>query len=50
MKLFKRIKLKDSGEIIGEIDLYDFDKLAEHCDVSYSLGYEWWNRVMELKY
>lgn len=38
------IKLKDSGELIGEIDLYDFDKVTENCEVSYSLGYEWWNR------
>jgi [ribosomal protein S5]-alanine N-acetyltransferase len=38
------IKLKDCGELIGEIDLYDFDKMTENCEVSYSLGYEWWNR------
>ncbi len=24
------IKLKDSGELIGEIDLYDFDKMTEN--------------------
>jgi [ribosomal protein S5]-alanine N-acetyltransferase len=42
--LLKSYKTKDSGELIGEIDLYDFDKMTENCEVSYSLGYEWWNR------
>jgi [ribosomal protein S5]-alanine N-acetyltransferase len=38
------IELKDSGELIGEIDLYDFDSTTDNCQVSYSLGYNWWNR------
>ncbi|WP_409254335.1 GNAT family N-acetyltransferase [Bacillus sp. SCS-153A] len=38
------IKLKDGGELIGEIDLYDFDRATENCEVSYSLGYHWWNK------
>lgn len=38
------IVLKTSGELIGEIDLYDFDKLTENCEVGYALGYHWWNR------
>jgi len=38
------IELKASGELIGEIDFYDFDDITENCEVSYSLGYEWWNQ------
>ncbi|WP_232214165.1 GNAT family N-acetyltransferase [Bacillus sp. SG-1] len=38
------IKLKVDGELIGEIDLYDFDQATENCEVSYSLGYHWWNK------
>ncbi|MBY6036902.1 GNAT family N-acetyltransferase [Fictibacillus nanhaiensis] len=38
------IELKKSGELIGEIDLYDFDNLTENCEVSYSLGFNWWNQ------
>jgi [ribosomal protein S5]-alanine N-acetyltransferase len=38
------IKLKDNSELIGEIDLYDFDKLTGNCEVSYSFGYNWWNQ------
>ena len=38
------VKLKDSGELIGEIDLYDFDQATGNCEVSYSLGYQWWNQ------
>lgn len=38
------IDLKSSGELIGEIDLYDFDTLTENCEVGYSLGYKWWNQ------
>ncbi|RIW37366.1 N-acetyltransferase [Bacillus salacetis] len=37
------IKLKHSGELIGEIDLYDFDESTGNCEVSYSLGFQWWN-------
>jgi [ribosomal protein S5]-alanine N-acetyltransferase len=29
--------------LIGEIDLYDFDNTTENGEVSYSIGYEWWN-------
>jgi [ribosomal protein S5]-alanine N-acetyltransferase len=32
------IKLKNNGELIGEIDLYDFDETTGNCEVSYSLG------------
>jgi [ribosomal protein S5]-alanine N-acetyltransferase len=38
------IKLKGSAELIGEIDLYDIDKVTGNCEVSYSLGCEWWNK------
>jgi len=35
--------LKETGELIGEIDLYDFDSSIDNCEVSYSLGFKWWN-------
>ncbi|MGM7684195.1 GNAT family N-acetyltransferase [Cytobacillus sp. Hm23] len=38
------IKLKSSGDLIGEIDLYNFDHATENCEISYSLGYKWWNQ------
>lgn len=38
------IELKDSGELIGAIDLFDFDNVTENCQVGYSIGYEWWNQ------
>jgi [ribosomal protein S5]-alanine N-acetyltransferase len=37
------IELKDCGELIGEIDLYDFEIATGNCEVSYSIGYNWWN-------
>ena len=38
------IEQKVNGELIGEIDLYDFDNATGNCEVSYSIGYEWWNK------
>ena len=38
------IEMKSSGDLIGEIDLYNFDFATENCEVSYSLGYKWWNK------
>jgi [ribosomal protein S5]-alanine N-acetyltransferase len=38
------IERKADGELIGEIDLYDFDNATENCEVSYSIGYQWWNQ------
>ena len=38
------IEQKVDGELIGEIDLYDFDNTTGNCEVSYSIGYEWWNK------
>nr|WP_244886848.1 GNAT family protein [Rossellomorea vietnamensis] len=29
---------------MGEIDLYDFDSSTGNCEVSYSIGYDWWNK------
>ena len=37
------IDQKANGKLIGEIDLYDFDNATGNCEVSYSIGYEWWN-------
>lgn len=38
------IELKDGSGLIGEIDLYDFDSSTGNCEVSYSIGYDWWNK------
>ncbi|MGM0751859.1 MAG: GNAT family N-acetyltransferase [Bacillota bacterium] len=38
------IELKGEGELIGEIDLYDFGHSTGNCEVSYSLGFNWWNK------
>jgi [ribosomal protein S5]-alanine N-acetyltransferase len=38
------IELKASGDLIGEIDLYDFEDATGNCEVSYSIGYNWWNK------
>ena len=38
------IEQKVDGELIGEIDLYDFDHTTGNCEVSYSIGYDWWNK------
>lgn len=38
------IERKVDGELIGEIDLYEFDNATGNCEVSYSIGYEWWNQ------
>ncbi|MFI8684595.1 GNAT family N-acetyltransferase [Rossellomorea sp. NPDC077527] len=38
------IELKDGHDLIGEIDLYDFDHATGNCEVSYSIGYNWWNK------
>lgn len=38
------IELKASGELIGAIDLFNFDNMTENCDVGYSIGYKWWNK------
>ncbi|WP_261134808.1 GNAT family N-acetyltransferase [Bacillus sp. Marseille-Q3570] len=38
------IERRIDGVLIGEIDLYDFDNITGNCEVSYSIGYEWWNQ------
>ncbi|MEK3822376.1 GNAT family N-acetyltransferase [Cytobacillus sp. FSL W8-0315] len=38
------IERKADGTLIGEIDLYEFDYSTCNCEVSYSIGYEWWNQ------
>ncbi|QFT89681.1 ribosomal-protein-S5-alanine N-acetyltransferase [Bacillus sp. THAF10] len=38
------IELKVSGELIGEIDLYDFEEDTGNCEVGYSIGPSWWNQ------
>ena len=41
---FWGIFLSESGDLIGEIDLYNFDYTTGNCEVSYSIGYQWWNQ------
>ena len=38
------IERKADSKLIGEIDLYDFDKTTGNCEVSYTIGYDWWNQ------
>lgn len=38
------IELKASGELIGAIDLFNFDNMTENCEVGYSIGFNWWNK------
>jgi ribosomal-protein-alanine N-acetyltransferase len=38
------IELIESKELIGLIDLYDFEFDEMKCNVGYELGYNWWNK------
>ncbi len=38
------IELTRSRELIGLIDLYDFEPDEMKCCVGYELGYDWWNQ------
>ncbi|WP_251128080.1 GNAT family N-acetyltransferase [Exiguobacterium sp. s48] len=38
------IELKTTGQLIGSIDLFNFDSMTENCEVGYTIGYSWWNR------
>ncbi|GAA0379990.1 GNAT family N-acetyltransferase [Bacillus horti] len=38
------LELKEDGNLIGEIYLYEFEAQTSNCEVGYSLGYEWWNK------
>lgn len=37
------IELKTTGQLIGSIDLFNFDSMTENCEVGYTIGYQWWN-------
>lgn len=38
------MELKSTGELIGAIDLFNFDSLTENCEVGYTIGFNWWNK------
>lgn len=38
------IEMKESGELIGTIDLYNIDDGTENCEVGYNIGFNWWNQ------
>jgi [ribosomal protein S5]-alanine N-acetyltransferase len=38
------IVLKESGELIGTIDLYNINEDTENCEVGYDIGFNWWNQ------
>ncbi|MEW4282458.1 GNAT family N-acetyltransferase [Priestia koreensis] len=38
------IEIKESGELIGTIDLYNIDESTENCEVGYNIGFNWWNQ------
>lgn len=38
------IQHKSSGELIGAIDLFNFDQMTENCEIGYVLGFNWWNQ------
>jgi [ribosomal protein S5]-alanine N-acetyltransferase len=38
------MELKTNNILIGEIDLYNFDHATDNCEVSYSIGFNWWNQ------
>lgn len=38
------IEVIESKELIGLIDLYDFNLNEMTCSVGYELGYNWWNK------
>lgn len=42
--------MKEIDELIGEIDLYDFDISIGNCEVSYSIGYNGGIKVMVPKH
>lgn len=37
------IEVKESGELIGTIDLFNFNEDTENCEVGYNIGFNWWN-------
>lgn len=38
------IELNEGKELIGIIDLYNFDPNGNKCWVGYEIGYNWWNK------
>jgi len=38
------IEVKESGELIGTIDLYNINEDTENCEVGYDIGFNWWNQ------
>ena len=38
------IVLKESGKLIGTIDLYNINEDTENCEVGYDIGFNWWNQ------
>ncbi len=38
------IEIIESKELIGLIDLYEFDSDERKCSVGYLLGFNWWNK------
>lgn len=38
------IELIECKELIGLIDLFDFESNATKCNVGYEIGYNWWNK------
>ncbi|PGM59619.1 GNAT family protein [Bacillus sp. AFS053548] len=38
------IEIKETGELIGTIDIYNIDEDTENCEVGYDIGFNWWNQ------
>lgn len=38
------IEVKESGELIGTIDLFNINEDTENCEVGYNIGFNWWNK------
>ena len=38
------IVVKESGELIGTIDLFNINEDTENCEVGYNIGFNWWNK------
>jgi ribosomal-protein-alanine N-acetyltransferase len=38
------IVVKETGELIGTIDLFNINEDTENCEVGYNIGFNWWNK------
>ncbi len=38
------IVVKENGELIGTIDLFNINEDTENCEVGYNIGFNWWNK------